>query len=218
MEFSSGVLEICTIKLTKYTMYKKYIAEFIGTFALALVVLLASAASSPVLPVPVIAGLTLGLFVFIIGPISGCHINPAVTLALWSIKKISGKDAVGYIVAQFLGALAVVGLAAALSEIRIADTGVLSGRIFIAEALGAFFFNFGIASVVYGKAKDQMSGVVVGGSLLFGLILASGMGSLGILNPAVALALNASTWLYLLAPVVGAACGMQVYKLLVAEK
>ena len=193
-------------------MNKKYIVEFVGTFALSFVVLLAVASVSLPLPVPVIAGLTLGLFVYTIGAISGCHINPAVTLAQWSVKKISSKDAGFYIVAQLLGAVIAVGIAKMLHIIPMVEPGIFSGRIFFAESLGAFFFNFGIAAVVYGKVKEQMSGLVVGASLLFGILVASFIGSLGILNPAVALALGAFSQLYILAPIVGAVLGFQAYK------
>lgn len=188
-------------------------SEFIGTFALSFVVL-AAVASAESLPmaVPLIAGLTLGLFVYSIGSISGCHINPAVTLAQLSVKKISVKDATIYIVAQFLGALAAMGVA---KFFVIASPMVVMAfdiKIFLAEMLGAFFFNFGIASVVYGKAKEQMSGLVVGGSLLFGVLVASLAGAAGILNPAVAVALNSASIVYVVAPIVGAVLGFQVYK------
>ena len=200
-------------------MYKKYLAEFIGTFGLAFVVLMAVTftGSLPV-AVPLIAGLTLALFVYSIGPISGCHINPAVTLAQLSVKKISAKEAVFYILAQLAGALAAIMLAKVfVAATPVAGT-MLSAKVFLAEMLGAFFFNFGIAAVVYGKAKEQMSGLVVGGSLLFGVLVASVCGAAGILNPAVALALNSATAVYIFAPIIGAVLGFQVYKSLIGEK
>ncbi|OGY91468.1 MAG: hypothetical protein A3B30_02875 [Candidatus Komeilibacteria bacterium RIFCSPLOWO2_01_FULL_52_15] len=196
---------------------KKYIAELIGTFALSFVVLLAVSGTAPV-AVPVIAGLTLGLFVYTIGPVSGCHINPSVTMALWSVKKISVKDAVSYIVAQFLGALLAIAIAKYIGIMAPAGAVPMSGKIFFAEMLGAFFFNFGIAAVVYGKAKEQMSGLVIGGSLLFGVLIASLAGASGILNPAVALALNSLSFVYLFAPIVGAVIGFHVYRYVVGEK
>jgi aquaporin Z len=200
-------------------MSKKYIAEFIGTFALSFVVLAAvSSVNTTPIVVPVIAALTLGLFVYSIGSISGCHINPAVTLGQLSVKKISFKDAVGYIGAQLLGALVaifVVGLFLIASPAVVA---AFDGKIFLAEMLGAFFFNFGIASVVYGQAKEQMSGLVVGGSLLFGVLVASLAGASGILNPAVALALNSMSVVYLVAPIVGAMLGFQVYRFVAEGK
>jgi aquaporin Z len=197
-------------------MYKKYIAEAIGTFALSFVVLAAVSSSGAIpIPVPVLAGLTLALFVYTIGSISGCHINPAVTLGLLSIKKIIPTDAAGYIVAQMLGALGAVFLAKSLLMISPVVVGTFSSTVFFAEMLGTFFFTFGIASVVYGKAKEQMSGVVVGWSLLFGILVASLAGASGILNPAVAFALNSVSVIYILAPIVGSVLGFQVYKYLV---
>ena len=76
---------------------KKYIAEGLGAGTLTLVVALSLAGIFPV-STPVLAGLVLGLFVYTIGYISGSHINPAVTLGVWSLNKISGKDALGYII------------------------------------------------------------------------------------------------------------------------
>lgn len=195
-------------------MKNKYIAEFVGTFALSFVVL---AAVSQILPlpisIPVIAGLTLGLFVYSIGGVSGAHINPAVTIGLWSIKKITNRDAVGYLIAQIFAAAVAIVLARTLGMPTPAPVnGVFVSSLFFAEALGAFFFAFGIAAVVYGRAKEQMSGVVVGGSLTLGILMATFAGSAGILNPAVAFALNAVSIMYVFGPIFGAVVGFHAYR------
>lgn len=200
-------------------MYKKYIAEGVGTFALSFVVLTALAYSGALpVAVPVIAGLTLGLFVYSIGSISGCHINPAVTLGLLSIQKISVKDAVLYIVAQCIGAILALLLARVFMILSPLTAGSFSIQSFTAEMLGMFFFTFGIASVVYGKAKEQMSGLVVGGSLILGVLIASFAGASGILNPAVAITLSSLGVAYVLAPIVGSVLGFQAYRFLTDSK
>jgi glycerol uptake facilitator-like aquaporin len=201
-------------------MSKKYVAEFVGTFALSFIVLSAVAAGTSLpLVVPVIAALTLGLFVYTIGALSGCHINPAVTAGLWSIKKIADKDAVGYILAQLAGALVAVAAARAFGVISPAAVPMMFDMgLFMAEMMGMFFFAFGIAAVVYGRVSEQMSGLVVGGSLLLGILMAVVAGSAGILNPAVAFALNSISVVYMLAPIAGSVLGFNAYRLLVGQK
>ena len=196
-------------------MLKKLTAEFIGTATLALAVLLSVTVTDSVLITPILAGLVLGLFVYSIGSVSGCHINPAVTLGLWSISKISTKDAVQYIAAQGLGGLAAFGIVAA--TIGGVSLGLVAedGSVFLAELVGTAIFTFGIASVVYGKAADAASGLVIGGSLLLGITLAVALGSNGILNPAVGLALGSTSLSYVFGSIVGAMIGMRVYKHLV---
>lgn len=200
-------------------MKNKYIAEFVGTFALSFVVL---AAVSQVLPlpvaVPVIAGLTLGLFVYTIGGVSGAHINPAVTIGLWAIRKINNRDAVAYLLAQIFAAAVAIVLARTLGMTTPeAVPVVFVASLFFAEALGAFFFAFGIAAIVFSKVSDQMSGVVIGGSLLLGILLASFAGSAGILNPAVAFALNAVSIVYIVGPIAGAVLGFHTYRFLTSQ-
>ncbi len=200
-------------------MYQKYIAEAVGTFALATVVLGAVSFTGTLpMAVPLIAGFTLGLFVYTIGAVSGCHINPSVTLGLMSVRKISRIEGIRYIVAQIIGAVGAIVVAKVFFTVTPAIVAPFEVTVFLAEMLGAFFFNFGIASVVYGKAKEQMSGMVVGGSLLFGILIASFLGASGILNPAVAFALNSLTFVYLFAPIIGAILGFQVYRYLVEGK
>lgn len=86
----------------------KYLAELIGTF-----VLVFGGVGSAVLAGPNIGyagialafGLSLMAMVYAIGPISGCHINPAVTIGMWTARKIGARDAAGYILAQILGGI-----------------------------------------------------------------------------------------------------------------
>src|ERR1700740_3857562 len=87
---------------------KKYVAELVGTF-----VLVFGGVGSAVLAgthignlgVALAFGLSLLAMAYAIGPISGCHINPAVTLGILIARKIDLKDAVGYVIAQIVGAI-----------------------------------------------------------------------------------------------------------------
>ena len=189
---------------------KKYIAEALGTFALTLTVALSLTGTFPV-PTPVLAALVLGLFVYSVGHISGTHINPAVTIGIWSIKKITTRDALFYIASQFVGAavaLFVVSTAVGMPLLATSNNWLTV----LAEILGTFFFTFGIASVIFGKTPGQFSGVVVGGSLLLGITIAALLGSNGVLNPAVAFGIGSLNLTYILAPIVGSVLGMRAYK------
>jgi len=191
---------------------KKYIAEALGTFTLAFVVGLSISGLFPV-PTPVLAALVLGLFVYSIGHISGTHINPAVTIGAWSIGKLSPSDAVGYIVSQCIGGFIALLL---LSMTGYSPVLSVSGDIMIglAELLGTFFFTFGIASVIFVRTPSQMSGLVIGGSLLLGITISALLGANGVLNPAVALGIGSFGLMYVLGPIIGSVLGMQAYKYL----
>ena len=191
---------------------RKYLAEAVGTFGLAFTVALAVGHGFGL--TPLLAGLVLGLFVYTIGGLSGCHINPAITLGLFSIKKISLRDAVIYIAAQVIGATLALLAARAAGITLAASAPAFSWLSAIAEAAGAFFFAFGVAAVATGKTPVDASGVIVGGSLLFGIVIAGLIGSAGVVNPAVSIAVNAANLGYIFGPIVGAVLGMQVYKVL----
>lgn len=190
---------------------KKYLAELLGTFALTLAVSLSLGGNFPI-PTPVIAALTLGLFVYSIGHISGAHINPAVTLGALSVKKIGAKDAISYIVAQFIGA----GLALLVSQNIAQPANLIVNNnlpVFFGELLGMFFFSFGIAAAVNGKVSPVMNGMVIGGSLLLGIFFAAPLSN-GILNPAVATGIGSFSLAYLLGPIVGSVLGMRTFAFL----
>lgn len=201
-------------------MSKKYLAEFVGTFALSFVVLVAVAHTGELpLAVPAMAALTLGLFVYTIGSISGSHINPAVTIGLWSVKKINTREATGYIAVQIFAAATAILVSRIFGVVSpAAASSAFDVQVFLAEMLGTFFFTFGIATLVYGNVKDQVSGLVVGGSLLLGILIASLSGSSGILNPAVAFALNSISLVYIFGPIVGALIGFRFYSYLSDKK
>ena len=194
---------------------KKYFVEGLGTFALALTVALSIAGNFPV-PTPVLAGLVLGLFVYSVGHISGTHINPAVTIGLWSIGKIRNADALNYVGAQFIGAALAYFLASSVGHVG-ASVGIsISNSLMtgFAEALGTFFFAFGIASVVFEKVPGHFSGFVIGGSLLLGITISALLGANGVLNPAVSLGIGSFGVMYVLGPIIGSVLGMKVYSYL----
>lgn len=198
-----------------------YVAEAIGTFFLAFVVLLSTNGAFTAVPTAVLAALTLGACVYTIGVVSGCHINPAVTLGAWSIGKISSINAVYYIVSQFVGA-ALAWVLAKKAFMVVATPAQnfmdISSNIILAEAFGALIFTFGIAAAVYGKFDKAVSGIVVGVSLLLGVSISVGLGAGGILNPAVAFSLGAFTISYIIGPIVGSILGFNLYKFVTEEK
>ena len=93
--------------------YKKYLAELIGT----MVLVLAGCGSAVIagydvhfLGIAFAFGLSVLIMVYAIGPISGCHINPAITVSMLAAGKIGVKDAIWYIVFQFIGAIICSGI------------------------------------------------------------------------------------------------------------
>lgn len=191
---------------------KAYLAELVGAFFLTAAVAVSITVGTP-LATPVVAGVTLGLFVYTVGAISGAHLNPAVTIGLASVKKIGVKDAVLYVIFQIVGALLAMTVVRTLTG---AETGVQVANdwdLGVVEAIGAFVLVFGVSSVVWGKVEGMASGLVIGGSLMLGIMLTGGLSN-GVLNPAVAIGIGSISWMYLLAPVVGGIVSAWVYKFL----
>lgn len=189
---------------------QKYFAELLATFIFTLAILSNFLSPSPVAPY-LLAALVVGTFVYTIGSISGAHLNPAVTVAVLVLKKIKPKEALWYIVAQFVGALAAMLIAKQfLGLIYQSDVIPFSWMSLSAEVLGAFILMFGISSVVIGKVKAEVSGLVIGGSLLLALIATGAMGN-SILNPAIAVGIGSLSLVNMLAPVVGTVLGALAY-------
>ncbi len=193
----------------------KHIAEAFGTFILALTVSLSVQAGDALpLATAVLAALVVGVFVFTIGSLSGTHLNPAVTLAQFAQKRITRLDAMQYIAAQMVGALIAGFIVHGTAVLRFSDLFTFNPAVFVAEIFGAMMLMFGIASVIVGRVQSSGAPFVIGGSLLTGVMLALLMGGIGIINPAVAVALGELTLSTLAGPIIGAVIGIYFYSLL----
>lgn len=190
------------------------LAEGIGAFLLALAV---GSSGHTSVPTALVAGVTLMTLVYVFGPISGAHVNPAVTLGVWSTGAMKGQQAAWYMVSQMIGGLVAFLVLSAWSGLPSPDAFVMPGSI--GEVLGALILAYGVTTVVQGKVGSMATGLAVGGSLFVGALAASSM-SPGILNPAVALGVGALSggasglWVYLLMPLVGGVLGAQLAKFL----
>ncbi len=187
---------------------RKYLAEITGTFILTFTVILSLAGAAP-MATPVAAALAVGIGVYMFGSLSGAHFNPAITLGVLAVRKISVNDAVLYITSQLIGAGAATILARTIVEMPTLNVSS-SPDVMMMELIGTFILALGVGAAVHGKVSQGASGLTVGGSLLVGIIVAAA-GSNGVLNPAVALGIGSFSYAYLLGPVVGGALGMVLY-------
>jgi aquaporin Z len=213
--------------------YKVFVAELIGTFALVFVGSAISMYDAGLLAVALAHGLTLAVFAYAFGHISGTHINPAVTFGLALNGTVTWADAVVYWIAQFAGAvLAAFALSTVVGAVNpevfssAQTTGVLTANFpyhaFAVEALLTFFLvNTVLHTAVAGKA-GPFAGWAIGTTLAIG-ILAGGLLTGGSMNPArtfgpaAVLGTARDGMMYLIyfgGPLLGAAAAVGVYKLL----
>ncbi len=207
--------------MTQRTKIGMLVAEFFGTAILTIAIL--AEANSNVLVnrtwfIAATAGITLALLTIIIGRVSKAHVNPAVTIGLWTLRKIETTTALVYIAAQVLGAAVALRLFQYLQgDVLQGIAGKFEWRVFVAEAVGTFIFTFGIAAVVTQKLDGYKAAFGIGASFMLGAMVAS-VASNGFLNPAVALGNNSWSWTYAAAPVLGAVLGMNVFDLFLAPE
>ena len=192
------------------------VAEFLGTGVLTLLILSVQRSQIGVaFFVALAAGLTLSLMTFSLFATSGANFNPAITFAMWTARKISTLTAILYIAVQFLGAWAAYGLYTYFVNSSLQQVGGhFTGRILVAEAVGAGIFSFGWAAAYYQRFSVAATSAVAGLAYMIGIVAASSA-AIGLLNPAVALGVRA--WVlttYVLGPVVGAVIGVNLYSLL----
>ena len=221
---------------------KKYLSEFLGTLVLVLLGCGSAAIAGGTLGTLGIAfafGLVIVAMAYSIGRISGCHVNPAVSLAMLISKKMSVKDFCGYVVAQVLGAFAGAGILAwiihntALENAGLGANGYgelsavglsLIGA-FIVEIVATFIFVFAILGVTDDDKYEKISGVVIGFVLTLIHIVVIPLTGTSV-NPARSLApavlvggtALSQVWVFIVAPLVGAALAALVWKVLKEEK
>ena len=219
------------------TLVRKLLAEFIGTALLVLVGVGSAVAALKTGGQVVVAlafGLVLLALAYAIGPVSGCHVNPAVTLGVLLSRGMPLSEAVGYWIVQFAGAIA----GAAVLELLTSGFGdvtdqtgslgannygvsISAGGAFVLEGLLTFVFVTVILLVTGRAAAPGFAGLAIGFTLAAAHLVAIPLTGTSV-NPARSLgpALFAGgeplkhVWLFILAPLVGAAVAALVAPLI----
>jgi len=223
---------------------RSFSAEFIGTFLLVAfacgMAVLGGGKFAGALGVALAFGLTLAVLAYTLGPISGCHVNPAVTLGMLMTRKVSVPQAVSYWVAQFGGALA--GAAVVLLVAKGMPGGydlAMGGNVlatngygaehspggfgvtacFIVEVLATFLLVFTVLMTTDSKlGAGGLAGLVIGLSLFIGHLLAINVTNASInparsFGPAVLVGGWAmqQLWMFIVAPLAGAVVAAILY-------
>ena len=212
---------------------KKYLAEFIGTFALvfcgtgAIIVNEQSNGSLGLIGIALTFGIIVSAMIYIFGNISGAHINPSVTIALVVGKLTTIKDASFYIFAQIFGAiLASIILKFIFFENQTLGATIPSGELlqsFILEFVLTFFLMLTILGVTSKKEFSNIAGFIIG-IVVTGIILFAGPISGGSFNPARSLAPAiisgnlTALWVYITAPTLGAISAVLCWKFINKNK
>lgn len=195
-------------------------AEFLGTAILATVAINVSRSQIGIgYFVAIGVGLALALLVLAFNKTSGAHLNPAVTIGLWTLRKIQTVQAIAYIAMQMLGGLAAWQLANYFvgQEIRSIAGAEFDWRVLVAEAVGTFVFTFAVAAAVYQSREDGHRAALIGGGFFLGIVVAS-LASNAVLNPAIALGNQSWSRAYIFGPVIGGVIGFNLYVLLFAPE
>jgi len=225
--------------------WRKYVAELIGT-----AVLVFMGCGSAViagekvgfLGISLAFGLSVLVMVYTIGPISGCHINPAITVAALLTKRIKAKDAIAYIVSQFLGGILGAYVLLEVVERRagysLAANGLGQNGYGVHSPMGYSLVGCAAAEiiltalfllVIFGatskNAPQGFAGLAIGLSLtlihIVGIpITGTSVNPARSLGPALVVCGDAlsQVWLFLLAPVVGGIVAAVIWKRVLGQE
>jgi len=220
-------------------MQRKLVAEFFGTFALVFLAVGTAVVGIKTHGTGFVAlafGLVLVFGVYAIGPVSGCHINPAVTLGMVLARRMPIREAVGYWVVQFAAAIVAAGLLKLMtSQFKVVDeTGTLGsngygttisvGGAFILETVLTCVFVLVILLATDRASNAALAGVAIGATLavvhLVGIPLTgTGVNPARSFGPALWEGHEAikQVWLFIVAPLLGGALAALVYTFVRAE-
>lgn len=219
-------------------MLKKLTAEFFGTLVLVLFgcgAAVLGPAPFDQLAVSLAFGFAIVAMAYGLGPVSGCHVNPAVSLAGFIAGRMSGRDMVGYWIAQVLGAIAGAAILAMLAKTGTANLGqngwgpdYLGEYPLMAAALFEFVMTAVFVVVILGVSGDKGHGPFAG--VAIGITLAAihivGIQVTGVsvnparsIGPAVLAGGQALSqlWLFIVAPTLGAVAGALLFRLRLLE-
>jgi len=208
---------------------RRYAAEAIGTFTLvaigpgAVMVAARSHAFGPT-GVALAFGLVITICVASIGHLSGAHINPAVTIGFWSVRRFPSRDVVPYVIAQCVGAAC----ASSLLGWLLGPVGAFGATVpnlplaqsFVVEAGYSGLLAFVIMAVATdhrtpaGVAPFAIGATVFAGALVTGPLTGGSFNPARSFGPALASGIWTAHWLYWIAPIVGMAGAMRLYDLL----
>lgn len=229
---------------------KKYIAEFIGTMVLvtlgcgtAMLVGCDAVNGCGYILTALAFGLTIVGMAYCVGNISGCHINPAVSLGVLISGGMSVKDFVGYVISQCLGAFAGASILAGIFGLGgvkdmtggFGSNGLagVNGNVvagLIVEVVLTFIFVLTILGVTSKKAgHGSFGGIVIGFTLVLVHILGIGLTGTSVnparsIGPALVAAVSGNTapisvvWVFIVAPLIGSALASVLYKFLEDSK
>ncbi len=230
---------------------KAALAELIGTFTLVFVGtatavfagsgILGSGGGMGILAIAFAFGFTLMVLVYAIGPISGCHINPAVTIAMMVARKIGVQDGIAYMVTQIIGALLAsavllrilsgvigdtsAGIAAYSRSVHGLGANDVPSFLSVGSALGlevvlTALFLYVIFNATSSVAKPGTAGLAIGGYLFVAHLIGVPLGDSS-LNPARSIGpailqggtALANVWVFILSPIIGGLIGYALYRI-----
>jgi len=206
--------------------FKRYAAELIGTFMLVAigpgaVMVAASTHAFGQAGISLAFGVVVTLCVACFGHISGAHINPAVTIGFWSVRRFPTRDVVPYILAQCMGAV----VASATLAWVLGPVGNLGATVPLVSTMRAFVVEGGytgiLGLVIMSVATDArtppavapfaIGATVFAGALVTGPLTGGSFNPARTLGPALVGGVWTSHWLYWAAPVLGMVAAMRVY-------
>ena len=211
---------------------KKYIAEFTGTLMLTLIACGVAVSSNSYIGIALAFGLVIVAMAYSIGNVSGCHINPAVSLGMTLTGKMTWNEFGKYVIAQILGAIAgsaLLGLILNSFTNLGANTydgiSVTVWAALLVEAILTFIFVLTILGVTDKKENGHATGIIIGLTLtlvhLFGIPFTGTS-----VNPARSIApalfqggeALSQVWVFILAPLIGAVGAAYFYKYILKNK